>query len=564
MDAGRARVTSDVQAVRHHDPMDDHPNLRVMALHALVYCERLYYLEEVEEIRVADAAVFAGRTLHESLEEEGPLVRFELESDGLGLRGKVDAVRRRDGVLIPYEHKRGRSRRDPMGAPTAWPSDEVQVAAYAMLLEDARGEAIAEGRVRYHQDNTVVRVAVDEALRGRVRDAVSRARALNATAQRPPVTIEENKCTRCSLAPVCLPEEARQARHDDHVARRMFPRDDDRMSLHVSGHGARVGRSGHQLVVEPRDGLPSRYPIEGVRSVVVHGYSTVSSQALGLCSSHDVAVHWLGPGGRFVGSFYNDDGAVQRRIRQYDALRVPAVRQDLARRLVSAKLELQLRFVLRATRGTDRDATGVAPAIGRLREALSAVAHAESPEALLGHEGSGAAAYFAAWPALLAADADPLLRPHGRSRRPPRDGCNALLSFGYALLLREVVQAIRVVGLDAAFGLYHRPRSSAPPLALDLMEIFRVTCVDMAVIAAINRSTFDARTDFTRAGEHVWLSDAGRAKAIEVFERRLHEELRHPVLDYALSYRRHIELEVRLLEKEWSGEPGLFARTRIR
>ena len=86
------------------------PTIRVMALHALAYCERLFYLEEVEETRVADAAVYAGRRLHEELAtDEGEIVSLVLESETLGIRGKVDCLRRRDRWLIPYEHKRGRS-----------------------------------------------------------------------------------------------------------------------------------------------------------------------------------------------------------------------------------------------------------------------------------------------------------------------------------------------------------------------------------------------------------------------------------------------------------------------
>src|SRR6476661_438439 len=98
------------------------PPLRVMSLHALAYCQRLFYLEEVEEIRVADARVYAGRELHASLEadEEGGRTQLELTDPALGLVGKVDAVRRRDGSLVPYEHKRGRARRDGKAA-EAWP-----------------------------------------------------------------------------------------------------------------------------------------------------------------------------------------------------------------------------------------------------------------------------------------------------------------------------------------------------------------------------------------------------------------------------------------------------------
>src|ERR1044072_6100838 len=86
--------------------------LRIMSLHALAYCQRLFYLEEVEEIRVADERVFAGRELHASLasDEDGERTQLELADPALGLVGKVDAIRRRDGSLLPYEHKRGKSR----------------------------------------------------------------------------------------------------------------------------------------------------------------------------------------------------------------------------------------------------------------------------------------------------------------------------------------------------------------------------------------------------------------------------------------------------------------------
>src|SRR5271156_5705402 len=115
--------------------LDAHaPPVRVMALHALAYCPRLFYLEEVEEIRVADAAVFAGRQLHAALEadEEGESVNLELASTTLGLTGKVDCLRRRDGSYLPYEHKRGKPRHETDGTNTAWPSDRLQIIAYAV------------------------------------------------------------------------------------------------------------------------------------------------------------------------------------------------------------------------------------------------------------------------------------------------------------------------------------------------------------------------------------------------------------------------------------------------
>lgn len=533
----------------------------MMALHALTYCERLFYFEEVEDLRVADERIFAGRQLHEKLAQEGELQEMSLESASLGLRGRVDALRWRDGRWLVYEHKRGRSKAGPNG-PEAWHSDRVQLVAYMMLLEECSGEVVPEGRVRYHADNTLVRVHHDPYLRRDVHNAIDRARELIAKGERPPVTSDERRCPRCSLAPVCLPEEARKALDPKHSTTRLFPERDDRRSVHVVGHGARVGRQGDELRVELRGAGERTEPIREVRSMTIHGYATVSGQALQLCGEHGVSVHFFGAGGWYQGSFYRDDLAVQRRIRQYEALREPAFRIKLARLLVHARAEGQLRFLMRATRGESRE--GFEAALGQMRAVLARVERAESAPELLGLEGQAAAAWFGVLPALIL-DERAAMRPQGRSRRPPKDPFNALLSFGYGMLLREVVAAIRGVGLDAAFGFYHQPRSSAPPLALDLIELFRVPVVDMALVAAVNRGQFDAQADFTRTNQgQVWLSAEGRDKAIELVERRLEDSYHHPALGYSLSYRRHIELEVRLLEKEWCGEPGLFAKMRIR
>jgi CRISP-associated protein Cas1 len=110
-----------------------------------------------------------------------------------------------------------------------------------------------------------------------------------------------------------------------------------------------------------------------------------------------------------------------------------------------------------------------------------------------------------------------------------------------------------------------QPRSATGPLGLDLlMEQLRVPLVDMPLVGSINRKAWDAEADFEVTPEHVWLGKQGRAKAIELYERRKRETWKHNVLGYSLSYTRLVELEVRLLEKEWTGSPGLFAKFRLR
>lgn len=535
--------------------------IRVMALHALAYCERLFYLEEVEEIRVADHRVYAGRTLHEAeVPAQGQQESLTLESETWGIKGKVDYVRYRDGGLVAYEHKRGRSMGDE-----AWPSDRLQVIAYAALLGEHLGKPVKEGRVHYHVNNKTVRVPIDDKALVDLRAAIDRARELSQSVQRPPVTANEKLCAKCSLAPVCLPEEERLLHatgpdDEQQAAIRLFPEDDERRIIHVTEEGSRVGKSGEQIVVTPREEEPRKFPGRDVAAIVLHGGVQISSQAVHYAVAHDIGVHWLTGGGQYAAGLV-PPGGVQRRIRQFEGLRDPELTLRLARQLVKAKIENQLKFLMRAGRGKE-SGERIAEVVKGIRAELRGVDRAADAETLRGHEGMSGKLYFSALPGLLDSGQE-LMRFSGRNRRPPEDPFNAALSFGYSLLYRDVMAAIISVGLDAAFGFFHRPRSAAYPLALDLMELFRTVLWDMPLVASVNRNQW-REEHFTRSPGQVWLSPEGRKLAIELYEKRKEESWKHPVLDYSLSYARAMELEARLLEKEWSGSPGLFGSMRIR
>ncbi len=567
----------------------EEPPIRVMALHALLYCERLFYLEEVEEIRVADARVYAGRRLHDDVagtSDETPEKRsFEVASDTWGLFGKVDAVRRRDGAWVAYEHKRGRCRRGDDGKVLAWPSDRIQVIAYAVLLEETLGQPVPQARVRYHRDNVTAIVEVDEAAKAELREVVRRARELRRSLQRPPVTENERLCPRCSLAPICLPEEERLLARGNLAGERLgsrpkesprenrkgtplprptlFPSDRQRQTLHVVDPKARIGRSADRLSVTTEEGRQC-IPIKQVDAVVIHGFAQITTQAIHLCARHDVAVQWMTAGGRFSAGTSASPGRVRQRIRQYAALTDPSERLRLARRLMHAKVETQLRYVLRATRGDPGRRKECQMGVDRMRESLRKIPNAQSTASLLGLEGMAAKAYFSCVPVLLGSQVPDLLRPAGRTKHPPRDRFNCLLSFGYALIQSLVHRSVLAVGLEPAFGFYHQPRTAAPPLVLDLMELFRTPIWEMPLIGSVNRRTWDVDEDFEVQPGHVWLTETGRKKALQLFESRLQESYKHPYTRQSLTYARMVELEARLLEKEWSGSPNLFARLRIR
>ena len=565
----------------------DEPPIRVMALHALLYCERLFYLEEVEEIRVADSAVYAGRRLHDDvapLDDESLEKRsVEVASERWGLYGKVDALRRRDGVWVAIEHKRGRCRRAADNSPEAWPSDRIQAIAYAALLAEGLNEPVPQARIRYHNDNVTVFVPIDDVARDDLKRAVERARELRRTTARPPVNENERICARCSLAPVCLPEEERlvelpthatvdeselsvespDAKRESLPRPRLFPSDRQKQSLHVVSHKAYVSRSGETLVVTVEN-EKQKIPIQDLDAVVVHGFGQVTTQAIQLCSRHGVSVEWLTTGGQFVAGTTASAGRVQQRIRQYAALSLDEVRLRLTRQLVLAKVDTQLRYLLRGTRGAEGLRAACHSDIELMRETLKKIPVATSVDSLRGLEGIAAKSYFNSLPYLLGPSVVDELRPNGRTKHPPRDRFNALLSFGYSLIHTLVHRSLVSVGLEPAFGFFHTPRTSAPPLVLDVMELFRTPLWEMTVIGSLNRGQWDVAEDFQILPGHIWLSDAGRKKAIQLFEQRLTESYKHPHTGQSLAYSRIVELEARLLEKEWTGCEGLFAQMRLR
>lgn len=547
--------------------IDSHqPPLRVESLHALAYCRRLFYFQEVERISVPHERVFAGRQLHASLDadEDGEPVSLELASESLGLVGKVDCVRRREGAYLLHEHKRGRPARLADNTPEAWPSDRLQVIAYAALLEEAFGQPMSEGRIRYHAANVTVRVPIDDRARLDLREALAEAHQLRETLERPPITDNARLCEHCSLAPVCLPEEVRHDRNPEHDPVRLFPQDRDGTTLHVVAQGTVVGVSGDSIVVKPREGPAVKQPARGIETLLLHGFTQISTQAIRKCVEHGIGVHWLSVSGHHTTSLVPTSAQVQRRIRQYQALADEGTCLRLAKQLATAKVEGQYRYLMRASRGRTEARSEIEKPLDAIRPLLAGIAAAADRDSLRGLEGSAAVHYFAALRKLFGPQVHDDLRFDSRSRRPPQDRFNACLSYGYGLLHTAVMGAVLASGLEPALGFFHTARSAAYPLVLDLMELFRVTLWDMPLIGAMNRGQWEPDDDFSVTKTKTWLSENGRKKAIRLFEDRLQETWKHPVLNYSLSYARSIELEARLLEKEWTGEPGLFARSRLR
>lgn len=241
-----------------------------------------------------------------------------------------------------------------------------------------------------------------------------------------------------------------------------------------------------------------------------------------------------------------DHKHIELRRLQFAAAADPERCLSLARRFTAVKIRNARTLVQRNADGDP------ARTLDRLKELIDAAESAASLESLLGIEGTAARTYFDAFATMLhpADEAERMAFDFdGRNRRPPRDPVNALLSFGYAMLVEDLAVTLIAAGFDPYLGLYHQPRYGRPALALDLMEEFRPLIVDSVVLTAAVKCR-----DFVCRGGAVALTPAGRSAFLRAYERRMDELVGHPVFGYRISYRRELEVQARLLARHLSGE----------
>ncbi len=342
-------------------------------------------------------------------------------------------------------------------------------------------------------------------------------------------------------------------------------------TLYVTEPRSLVKKDGETLLVEiPEDKEKGtakrsvRVPLIKVDQVVVYGDSTVTSPALAALLDQRVEVCFLSQWGQFRGRLapaYSKNSLV--RLAQHRAHEQATRSVQLARQFVAGKLGNMRTLLLRSNRKLD-DAE-IANAAASLKGIVDQVELLESdgtppfdpgrPQAgtvwgtLQGLEGAGSARYFGVFGKLLR---EPM-GFDGRNRRPPRDPVNALLSYGYVLLMHQCSAAAQLVGLDPYVGYLHSSQYGKPALALDLMEEFRPVVVDSVALTLINNHILQAEDFVAELGSYR-LKEAGRRTFLTKFEERLNTEVTHPTMGYKATYRRCLELQARLLGKVLMGE----------
>lgn len=328
-------------------------------------------------------------------------------------------------------------------------------------------------------------------------------------------------------------------------------------TVYVTSEGASLRKDGENLVAE-LDGIErARVPFHMMSSVVVFGGILVSPPLMQALAVLGVTIVLLDRAGRFQARIEGPvSGNVLLRRAQYRASDQP---DEIVRSIVSAKVANQRAVLQRALRDysgemvTDQRAR-ICGVVDRLARILRWVAFTnEGVDVLRGAEGEAAQGYFSVFGDLVRSP-DPEICFSGRSRRPPLDPVNALLSFLYTLLTHDCRSAAEGVGLDPAVGFLHRDRPGRPSLALDLMEELRPILADRLALSLINRRQLRSRDFETRDGGAVLLSDAGRRTVLTAWQERKKEERRHPFLDEAAPLGLVPHLQAQLLARHLRGD----------
>lgn len=275
-------------------------------------------------------------------------------------------------------------------------------------------------------------------------------------------------------------------------------------------------------------------PAQTVKQVVLMGNSQVTGDAFVYALELGMPIHYLSSFGRYLGSAlpgYSRNG--QLRLAQYGLYLNSARRLALVQAIVTAKIHNQYAVLYRHEQADNP-----------LKSRKKQVDAQTTIDKVRGIEGMAAREYFALWQSMLRKG----WSFKGRTRRPPTDPVNSLLSFAYGLLRGQVTAAVHLAGLDPYIGYLHEVHHGQPALVLDLMEEFRPLVADNVVLAVLNNREIQPK-DFTESLGAYRLSDEGRKRFLQAFERKMSDEFKHPVFEYRCTYRRAIELQARLLAR---------------
>ena len=306
-------------------------------------------------------------------------------------------------------------------------------------------------------------------------------------------------------------------------------------TLYVTTQGSYLAKDGETVLVRVEHENRLRIPLHTLSGIVCFGQVSCSPPLMGFCAEKDVALSFLTEHGKFLARVQGPvNGNVLLRREQYRRADDPDSSAIVARAVVQAKIANCRTVLLRGMREHNLNSE-VESAIGRLARSLQLLEAAVIVDGVRGVEGDGARTYFSVFDHLITTAKEHFFFRE-RSRRPPLDNVNALLSFLYTLLVHDIVGALETVGLDPAVGFLHRDRPGRPGLALDLMEELRPVLADRLALSLINRRQVHEDGFQTAEAGGVVMDDATRKEILLAWQKRKQEEIQHPFLGEKISF----------------------------
>ena len=511
------------------------------ALAEILYCPRSFYYQIAYGRRkLQNVHTVEGFEQDKLRQERGSREDFfynvKVYSQRLGIVGVLDAVAVREGELIPIEYKRGRRTR-PSEA------DEVLLGALAMALEECSGREVRRGYLYYTGSRKQFEIPVDHELRVKVETLALKARQI-LEAGEPPPAVRDARCRGCSFEPWCFPGLINALRGRPGVVPQLF----HGRVLYVETPGASVSARGGAFEVRLKGEVLARVPPEAIESIVLIGNTHITTPAIKEAIAKGIDVVFTSKRGTYLGRVVPAErGNAFLRIRQHQVAESQEGRLRIATGVVFGKIRNMRVLLQRHQRRDAGDFQRAIDVLGRLEDEAKA---SRSVEELRGVEGEATRVYFSQL-ALLFEDAG-VPFPE-RTRRPPLDPANALLSYLYSLLARDAHAAVLRANLDPYIGFLHSPKYGRPAVALDLMEEFRPVVADSLALALFRRGTLSVEDFANRFG--VWeLGAHARRRVLSAYEERMSQEVLHPLFKKRYSLRRVLEAQARFMAKVIEGD----------
>lgn len=520
----------------------------VSAVAELLYCSRNFYYRVLEGAEETNKHVTQGKVEEERRDAYAKLERPEytqyrrihLSSETLSLTGILDVVEEKAGELYPVEFKTGKTK-DKL-------SDAVQLCCQALLLEEHLGKDLEKGYIHYTGSQRRKEVWFDQQLRETARTAIENAKRI-ILSNEIPAPVADARCNGCSLASRCLHEEV-SSLQGAVKPRRPLPGINLGRTLYVDTPGAYLRKRGERVVVTKESETLADVPLTDIDQVVVANGVNASVSLLNSLLYKGVPAYFITGAGRVMG-WLNPCWNRNILLRQ-DQFRLAQDQEwklAIAKGFVMGKVA-NMRTILKRYSRSISDQV-LEESIGQITAIVPKIADADNLDTLRGYEGNASRSYFSSFGKLFKEKAE--FNFEHRNRRPPKDPVNALLSFGYAMLTKDVTSGLMQAGLDPYLGIYHVAHYGRPALALDLMEEFRCIIVDSVVLRTINSGMIGSK-EFEDYFSGIQLTEAGRKKFFSAYQQRMSQEITHPIFEYNLPYRRIIELQARFLAKVMRGE----------